>query len=39
MVWAGITVTGLKTPLIFIDAGVKIDQNVYLNILKNDVVP
>jgi len=39
MVWAGVTSTGLKTPLIFIDEGVKINQHVYLNMLKDKVVP
>ena len=39
MVWAGVTSTGLKIPLIFSDAGVKINQNIYLNILKNEIFP
>ena len=39
MVWAGVTSTGLKTPLIIIDKGVKINQHVYLNMLNNKVVP
>ena len=39
MVWAGITSTGLKTPLIFMEAGVKINQPAYLKMLKGKVVP
>ena len=39
MVWAGVTSTGLKTPLIFIEDGVKINQHVYLKMLKDKVVP
>jgi len=39
MVWAGVTSTGLKSPLIFIDEGVKINQHVYLKMLKDKVVP
>lgn len=38
MVWAGVTATG-KTPLIFIEKGVKIDQNVYQELLKDRVAP
>ena len=38
MVWAGVTSTGEKTPLIFIEEGVKINQHVYLNILKKQLV-
>ena len=38
-VWAGVTSTGLKIPLIFIKAGVKINQNAFLNMLKGKVVP
>ena len=37
MVWAGVTSSGLKTPLIFIDVGVKINQHVYLDMLKHKV--
>jgi len=39
MVWAGVTSSGLKTLLIFVEDGVKINQHVYLNMLKNKVVP
>ena len=38
MVWAGITSSGLKTPLIFIEEGVKINQHVYLGLLRDQVV-
>jgi hypothetical protein len=39
MVWAGICLTG-KTPLIFVDPGVKINKNYYLKeILQNVVEP
>ena len=38
MVWAGVASTGLKTPLIFMEAGVKINQHTYLNTLKGKVV-
>ena len=39
MVWAGVTSTGLKTHLIFIETGVKINQHAYLKMLKSKVVP
>ena len=39
MVWAGVTSSGLKTPLIFIEEGVKVNQHVYLTMLKDKVVP
>ena len=39
MVWAGVTSTGQKTPLIFIEEGVKVNQHVYLDMLKNKLVP
>ena len=39
MVWAGVTSCGQKTPLIFIDQGVKINQHVYLEMIKNKVLP
>ena len=39
MMWAGVMSTGLKTPLIFIEAGVKINQHAYLKMLKGKVVP
>ena len=39
MVWARVTSTGLKTPLIFIEAGVKINhQHAYRKKLKGKVV-
>ena len=38
MVWAGVTSTGLKTPLIFIKAGIKINQHAYLKMLKGKIV-
>jgi hypothetical protein len=37
MVWAGICATG-KTPLIFVDEGVKINQEVYMQRILRDVV-
>ena len=39
MVWAGVTSTGGKTPLTFIEDGVRINQHVYLNMLKEQLVP
>ena len=39
MVWTGVTSSGLNTPLIFVEDGVKINQHVYLGILKDKVVP
>ena len=39
MVWAGATSKGLKTPLIFIDEGVKINQTVYRRMLEEKVLP
>ena len=39
MVWAGIMSSGLKTPLVFVEDGVKINQHVYLKMLKEKVVP
>ena len=39
MVWAGVTATG-KTPLIFVDQGVKVNSQNYLNdILVKEVLP
>ena len=32
MIWAGVTSTGEKTPLIFIEEGVKVNQHVYLDL-------
>ena len=39
MVWAGVTLNDLKTPLIFVKDGVKVNQHVYLDMLKNRVLP
>ena len=39
MVWAGIMFSALKTPLVFVEDGVKINQHVYLKMLKEIVVP
>ena len=39
MVWAGVTSAGEKTPLIFIEEGVKNNQHVYLNMLIEQLVP
>ena len=39
MVWAGVTSSGLKTPLVFVENGLKVNQHVYLNMLKDKVVP
>ena len=39
MVWAGATSKGLKTPLIFIEEGVKINQTVYKRMLEEKVLP
>ena len=39
MVWAGVTSTSEKTPLIFIEEGAKINQHVYLNMLNEQLVP
>ena len=39
MVWAGVTSSGHKTPLVFIQEGVKINQHIYLSLLKDTVVP
>ena len=39
MAWAEITSTGEKTPLIFTEKGVKMNQHVYLDLLKNKLVP
>ena len=38
MVWAGITATG-KTPLIFIEKGVKINQFIYQKLSTDTVAP
>ena len=39
MVWADVTSTGEKTPLIIIEERVKINRHVYLNMLKEQLVP
>ena len=39
MVWAGITSTWEKTPLIFMKEGIKVNQHVCLDLLKNKLVP
>ncbi len=39
MVWAGVTTDGRKTPLIFMEEGVKVDQAVYLDLLSEVVLP
>ena len=39
MVWAGVTSTVEKTHLIFIEVGVKINQHVYLKLLKEQLIP
>ena len=39
MVWAGVTSTGEKPPLIFTVEGVSNNQHVHLNVLKEQLVP
>ena len=39
MVWVGVTSSGHKTSLVFIQEGVKINQHIYLSLLKDTVVP
>ena len=39
MVWGGVTSTGLKTPLIFLDEDVKINQTIYRGMLEEKVIP
>ena len=39
MVWGGVTDCGKKTPLIVIPQGVKVDSDVYIDLLKRRVVP
>ena len=39
LVWAGVTSTGEKTPLIFIEEGLKINQQVHLSMVKAQLVP
>ena len=38
MVWPGVTLCERKTRFVFIDQGFKINQQVYLDMLKNTVV-
>ena len=35
MVWVGVTSNGLKTLLIFVKDGIKVNQHIYLDMLKN----
>ena len=39
MVWGGVTSSGQKSPLIFVEDGVKVNQHVYLDMLKEKVLP
>ena len=39
MVWAGVTSSGQKSPLIFVEDGVKINQHAYLDMLRDKVLP
>ena len=39
MVWGGVTATGLKTSLVFIDEGVKINKDTYLKLMKENLLP
>lgn len=39
MVWAGATSSGKKSPLFFIEEGVKVNQHVYLKLLEDQLVP
>ena len=39
MVWAGVITDERKTPLIFIEEGVKVNKDVYLALLKDEVLP
>ena len=38
-VCAGVTTDGRKTPLIFIEEGVKVNKDVYLALFKDEVLP
>ena len=38
MVWAGVASTGKKTPLFFIEERVKVNQHVYLKLLRDKLV-
>ena len=39
MVWGGVTDCGLKTPLIIIPEGVKVNTEVYIKMLRSEVLP
>ncbi|QQP49253.1 Putative dde superfamily endonuclease [Caligus rogercresseyi] len=39
MVWAGVMSDGKKSPLIFVPEGVKINKEVYLSMLNDQVLP
>ena len=39
MVWAAVSDCGKKSPLVFIEKGVKINTEVYLQMLENKVLP
>ena len=39
MVWDGVTTNGRKTPLIFVEEGVKVNKDVYLALLKDEMLP
>lgn len=39
MVWAAVGSDGSTSPLVFIDEGVKINSNVYIQMLADDVLP
>ena len=38
IVWTGVTSSGKKTPLFFIEEGVKVNQHVYLKLLEDHLV-
>ena len=39
MVWGGVSDCGKKTPLVMIPEGVKVNKDVYINMLSSEVVP
>ena len=39
MVWGGVTDCGKKTPLIVIPAGVKVNSDIYIDLLNKKVLP
>ena len=39
MVWGGFTANGVKIFLVFIDEGVKINKDTYLQLLKENLLP